>query len=404
MEMKPGYIQTNAGLIPNDWDTIPTSDIVDTQAAICYGVVQVGKNTNEGVPIVAIKHVQEIATAPLHRAAAALEAPYARSRVKSGDVLISIKGTIGRVGIVPSGFQGNISRDLARLRPAEKYSSEYIFFQLEADATQARISKAVVGTTRLEFSIAALRQFEIAVPRLPAEQRAIAATLSDVDGLLAGLDRLIAKKRNLKRAAMQQILTGRTRLAGFQGEWKNLDFSDIAIIRNVKVISSSAAAGTQCVELDAIGQGTGQLLGSIDATGSSSKYSFKKGDVLFGRLRAYLRKYWLASFDGICSTEIWPLIPRDERLYAGYLHLLVQTNDFVDAAGVSYGTHMPRSDWSVLSKFRVSLPSVPEQTAIAAVLSDMDTELAALESRRTKTRALKQAMMQELLTGRIRLV
>jgi type I restriction enzyme S subunit len=106
----------------------------------------------------------------------------------------------------------------------------------------------------------------------------------------------------------------------------------------------------------------------------------------------------------VCSTEIWPLIARDGRLCGGFLHLLVQTNDFVNAAGVSYGTHMPRSDWSVLKRSPVRLPPLPEQTAIAAVLSDLDAELRAIEARRDKTRDLKTAMMQELLTGKTRLV
>lgn len=112
----------------------------------------------------------------------------------------------------------------------------------------------------------------------------------------------------------------------------------------------------------------------------------------------------MATFDGVCSTEIWPLIPRDERLDGGYLHLLVQMNSFVDAACVSYGTHMPRSDWSVLRKFLVRLPSVSEQIAISASLSDMDAELEALEKSLEKLRLLKQAMMQELLTGSTRLI
>jgi type I restriction enzyme, S subunit len=111
-----------------------------------------------------------------------------------------------------------------------------------------------------------------------------------------------------------------------------------------------------------------------------------------------------ANLDSSGSTEIWPLSPRDERICAEFLHLFVQTNGFVNAAGVSYGTHMPRSDWSVLKKIFISLPPLAEQTAIAAVLSDMDAELLALEARRDKTRNLKQAMMQELLTGRTRLV
>lgn len=253
------------------------------------------------------------------------------------------------------------------------------------------------------MNLATVQGIQTALPPL-AEQRAIAAALSDVDALLEGLTRLIAKKRDLKQAAMKQLLTGQTRLPGFHGGWDSVDFGGIAAIRNVKVLASSAAAGTRCVELESIEQGTGRLLGSVTAQGSSAKYSFKKGDVLFGRLRAYLRKYWHATFDGVCSTEVWPLTPSDDRLLGGFLHLLVQTSDFVDAAVVSYGTHMPRSDWSVLRKVPVQLPSRSEQSAIAAVLSDMDAELSALEARREKTRALKQAMMQELLTGRTRLV
>jgi type I restriction enzyme S subunit len=225
-----------------------------------------------------------------------------------------------------------------------------------------------------------------------------------VDALLGGLDRLIAKKRDLKQAAMQQLLTGQTRLPGFHGEWEAVEFGDVAVIRNAKVVASSTPDGTPCVELEHIDQGTGRLLTSAEATGLGSKYSFRKGDVLFGRLRAYLRKYWLAAFDAVCSTEIWPLLARDGRLDGSFLYWVVQTNDFVNAASLSYGTHMPRSDWSVLKKLALRLPPLPEQTTIAAVLSDMDAELAALEARRDKTRDLKQAMMQELLTGKTRLV
>jgi type I restriction enzyme S subunit len=250
----------------------------------------------------------------------------------------------------------------------------------------------------------ALKRLLLAFPPSLHEQRAIATALSDVDALLGALERLIAKKRDLKQAAMQQLITGQTRLPGFHDKWEVVEFGDIATIRNTKVLASAAPVGTQCVELESIGQGSGRLLMSTDASGLSSKYSFKKGDVLFGRLRAYLRKYWYATFDGVCSTEIWPLIARDERLYGGFLYLLVQTNDFVNAAGVSYGTRMPRSDWSVLKTFAVRLPPAPEQTAISAILSDMDAELSALVARRDKTRDLKQAMMQKLLTGKTRLV
>lgn len=249
-----------------------------------------------------------------------------------------------------------------------------------------------------------LSSFEIALPGFE-EQRSIAASLSDMDALLDGLDRLIAKKRSIKQAAMQQLLTGQTRLPGFSGEWKVTRLGDYVSIRNQKVLPTNVVSETLCVELEHVGQGDGHLLVRGEARNSSAaKYRFQAGDVLFGRLRSYLRKYWLATEDGICTTEIWPFMFDVENVNPGFLFALVQTEGFIETASVSYGTHMPRADWSVVRNYEVHLPSIEEQTAIATILSDMDGEIAALEIRRTKTRALKQAMMQELMTGRTRLV
>ena len=239
----------------------------------------------------------------------------------------------------------------------------------------------------------------------PAEQCAIATALSDVDALLGGLDRLIAKKRDLKQAAMQQLLTGQTRLPGVNGGWKTKQLSKIASIRNQKVLPSDVGIDTPCVELDHIGQGNGRLLKCSTAQNSkSTKYRFFSGDVLFGRLRSYLRKFWHADRHGICTTEIWPLMTDSQHADSGFLHAIVQSDRFIEAASISYGTHMPRADWGVIRNFEVRLPRIREQLAIAEIHSDMDAELAALEACRDKNRDLKQSMMQELLTGRIRLI
>lgn len=237
------------------------------------------------------------------------------------------------------------------------------------------------------------------------EQRAIAAALSDADGLIGALDALIEKKRAIKQAAMQQLLTGKKRLPGFSGEWETKRLGDVASIRNQKILPSNADPDTLCVELEHIGQGNGQLMAISTAQYStSSKYRFFTGDVLFGRLRSYLRKFWHADRDGICTTEIWPLMVDASLADSGFLYAIVQSDRFVEAASISYGTHMPRADWNVMKNFEVCLPPLPEQTAIAAVLSDMDAEIAALERRREKTKQIKQGMMQQLLTGRIRLL
>ncbi len=394
MELRLGYKQTEVGVIPEEWQTVAAAELVEPHAPICYGVVQVGRNVDGGVPIVAIKFVKEISTAPLHRTAEHLERPYERSRVESGDVLISIKGTIGRVGVVPHGFKGNISRELARLRPRPEYSGEYIAHQLEGGSTQARISKAVVGTTRLEFSIASLRQFELPVPLLSSEQRAIAAALSDVDALLEGLTRLIAKKRDLKQAAMQQLLTGQTRLPGFSGEWEVKRLGEIAHIKT----------GSRNNE-DKIEDGDYPFFVRSETVERINSYSHDCEAILVpgeGRIGDIFH-YVNGRFD--VHQRVYAITRFKPGIVATFLHAYMSMNFGAWAMQNTVKATVDSLRLPTFQTFDVRVPPTEdEQIAIAAVLSDMAAELAALEARHEKTRDLKQAMMQELLTGRTRLV
>ena len=190
----------------------------------------------------------------------------------------------------------------------------------------------------------------------------------------------------------------------FNGEWERKRLGDIASIRNQKILPSNVNPNTLCVELDHIGSGNGRLLKYGTAENStSSKYRFSAGDVLFGRLRSYLRKFWHADKDGICTTEIWPLMVDSEQMDSGFLYAIVQSEKFIALASVSYGTHMPRTDWGVMRNFEVNLPKIKEQRAIAEVLSDVDGLIGALDALIAKKRAIKQATMQQLLTGETRL-
>jgi type I restriction enzyme S subunit len=393
MEVRPGYKQTEVGVIPEEWEVRTLAAICDPMAPICYGVVQVGSDKAGGVPIVAIKYVKQIGIAPLHRSDPAIERPYARSRVKPFDVLISIKGTIGRVGVVPPQFEGNISRELARLRISDRCLPIYAAQQLESGAAQARMTQAVVGTTRLEFSIAQLREFQIPVPDSLPEQRAIAEALSDADALLAALDRLIAKKRDLKQAAMQQLLTGRTRLPGFSGEWETKRLGEIA----------SLSKGTQLHNSETSDVGMyPHLNGGVCASSYTDKSNTPAGTIAIseggnscGYVQLMAQAFW-------CGGHCYAVLPRaiDNRfLY----HALKGRQANIMALRV--GSGLPNVQKPALENFALPVPKgIAEQCAIAAVLSDMDAELDALEARREKTRALKGAMMQELLTGKTRLV
>ena len=189
----------------------------------------------------------------------------------------------------------------------------------------------------------------------------------------------------------------------FGGEWDTLPLSAIASIRDSRVEPSDLGGRTLCVELEHIGQGSGRLIGSSTAERVSSKCRFEVGDILFGRLRPYLQKWWHADRPGVCSTEIWPLVPDSSRADSTFLYALVQAGQLYEAANVSYGTHMPRADWGVVAEVELPLPPLPEQRAIAAVLRDVDALLGSLEALIAKKRAINQAAMQQILTGRTRL-
>lgn len=404
MELRPGYKQTEVGVIPEEWEALSACAIGVFKGGSGFPLTAQGE-TNGEYPFFKVSDMNNEGNETFmttanhyiseqtrkHLGATVFPADSIVFAKVGAAVFLERKKILGQPSCIDNNMAAFV---LDRTRADVRYVHSLLL---------SKKLSALVATTALPaLNGKQLGEMALAVPPR-AEQRAIATALSDVDVLLGALDRLIAKKRDLKQATMQQLLTGQTRLPGFSGEWDLAGFGEIATIRNAKVVASTAPIGTCCVELDGLSQGTGRLLGTVEAAGASSKYIFKLGDVLFGRLRAYLRKFWLATFDGICSTEIWPLIPRNERLCGAFLHLLVQSEKFIEAAGMAYGTHMPRSDWSVLRNIQVGLPLPSEQTSIAAVISDIDAEIEALDARRTKTRDLKQAMMQELLTGRIRL-
>jgi len=405
MEVKPGYKQTEVGVIPEEWEVSGLHKAC--RGTITYGIVQCGPHVKNGVPYIRVSDMDEpeLDVDGMLRTSSSIAAKFARSTVYEGDIVYALRGKLGEVRSVGRAVAGaNLTQGTARLSPSERLNGSYLLWAMRSARSLRQAEMEAKGTTFREITLADLRQIKIPVPPIP-EQRAIAEVLGDVDALLGSLEQLIAKKRDLKQAAMQQLLTGKKRLPGFRGEWEMKRFGEITFPRKERVDPRRSGIQEFCVELEHIKAGTGNLVGS-NSTGdnSSLKSVFRKGDVLFGKLRAYLRKYWLADRAGVCSTEIWVFAPGARLIMSAYLFQLVQSDHFIESASTAYGTHMPRSDWNVVKNYELRLPSLPEQTAIAEVLSDMDAELAALEQRLAKTRPLKQGMMQELLTGRTRLV
>jgi type I restriction enzyme S subunit len=248
----------------------------------------------------------------------------------------------------------------------------------------------------------------VQLPPLP-EQRAIATALSDVDALLGGLDRLIAKKRDLTKAAMQQLLTNQTRLPGFHGEWEVKRIADVA--------SPSS-------ERNAAGE-TLPVLACSKHFGFMDSLSFFKNQVFSKDLSTYrvIRRDEIGYpanhveegsiglqdlYETALVSPIYVVFRVMDEVSSLFLHRLLKLDSYRQRFRTATTSSVDRRGslrWPAFSEISVRLPPrKAEQAAIAAVLSDMERELATLEARNDKTRALKQAMMQELLTGKTRLV
>ncbi len=405
--LPPGYKQTDVGTIPEDWEVKALDSVahVTSGKRLPLGSSLTVHETPHPYIRVTDMRPGTVSLADIMFVPVDVFPAISRFRIFKDDIFISVAGTLGIVGRVPQELDGaNLTENADRITNIT-CSQDFLLHVLMSPLIQTTIDSLQTVGAQPKLALTRIRKFLIPLPPTLAEQQAIAEALSDVDALISALGRLIAKKRAIKQGAMQELLTGRKRLPGFDGEWEVTRFGDAVQLRTDRIDPRQSGVPSFCVELEHIAQGSGRLLSYTDSDkGVSLKSVFQQDDVLFGKLRAYLRKFWLADREGVCSTEIWVLKAMKTRIIPAFLFQLVMTDEFIEVASTAYGTHMPRSDWKIVQNIGVCLPPVSEQTAIAAILSDMDAEIAALERRRDKTRLLKQGMMQELLTGRIRLV
>lgn len=411
MEVKPGYKQTEVGIIPEEWSTPKVSQL----GAIVTGGTprtQVSAFWNGNYPWVTPTDISAQRDMFTSERMLTLHGLNTIRRLPADSVLVTCIASIGKNAILKA--EGGCNQQINAVIPNRDNNAEFLYYLFDASKQYLLANAGMTATRILSKSLFAEMIFPI--PPLP-EQRAIAGALSDVDALLGALDQLIAKQRDLKQAAMQQLLTGQTRLPGFHGEWQAHMLGEIGKFKNgLNKDSGAFGHGSPFVNLmDVFGvnaiSSTNQL-GLVASTKlDRDVYDLRRGDVLF------IRSSVKPSGVGLTAVVDCDLA---ETVYSGFLirfrdsgHLDLGFKKhcfygesfrkrIIAASSVSANTNINQNALRLLS---IQLPPTKaEQTAIAEVLTDMDAELAALEQRRAKTRALKQGMMQELLTGRTRLV
>ena len=418
MELRPGYKLTEVGVIPESWNF---SYIADKTTKIGSGITPTGGEKvykREGRPFLRSQNVGwgQLLLDDIAFIDELTHETFIGTEIEAGDVFLNITGaSIGRSAVADARVGcGNVNQHVCIIRTIKSQLDPYFLnYFLLSESGQRQIDSFQTGGNRQGLNFEQIRSFQLPIPHF-SEQRAISAALSDIDDLIAGLDQLIAKKRDLKQAAMQQLLTGQTRLPGFSGDWKVKRLGDLLKDRPNYGINAPAVPYTdrlpvylRITDITEDGRFSTQSPVSVNNP-NATQYYLSTGDLVFARTGASVGKSYLYNPDDgplVFAGFLIRVRPDTSLLVSSFLAAFVKTDQYWAWVRVnSMRSGQPGINGNEFAMLPILLPPVEEQTAIAAALSDMDADLAALETRRDKTRDLKQGMMQELLTGRIRLI
>lgn len=406
------FKMTELGPIPKDWEVKCLQDVADTASGGTPSRA-VSDFYNGSIKWFTTTELKDgdLGDSAEHINDAAVKSSSARI-FPSGTLLMAMYGaTIGRLGILTDDAATNQACCAIFCNNCD---AKYLFYALLYD--RERIVSLGSGAGQPNISQQIVKCLAMSFPPLP-EQRKIAAALSDVDEMIAALEKLIEKKRKIKTGAMQRLLAGKTRLPGFKGAWVEKRLGDCAeVFCDGDWIESAdqSDSGIRLVQTGNVGEGV--FLDKSDKKRFVSEATFKRlncceifaGDVLVSRLPDPAGRACLLSSSSerrITAVDC-TIIRFNDLLAAEYFVAFSQTAGYYKQIDEQMaGSTRQRISRKALGDVVVSCPpTLAEQKAIAKVLGDMDEEIAALEAELAKTRQLKQGMMQELLTGKVRLV
>jgi type I restriction enzyme S subunit len=423
-QVPEGYKKTEVGVIPEDWNIQTVSDIA---------IVRGGKRLPKGIslndipnpyPYIRVADMYEggintndIKYVPEHIA------PLIKSyRIYSTDLFISVAGTLGIIGEVPETMNGaNLTENADRIT-AISCNKKFLLYALISERIKNEIDSQRTIGAQPKLALRRIEDFKLAFPNSDEEQKAIAQTLSDVDALIAALDKLIAKKRNIKTATMQQLLTGKTRLPGF-GEGKGYKKTEVGVIPEdwkICILSELSQIvtgqtppthnrsyyGDEYLFVSPADIGSQKYItntfAKLSKLGFSISRKYPSKTILFTCIGSTIGKCAIVVTESTSNQQINAILPSNlvNHQYL-YYQLINNAKKIKNRAATPAVPIINKTEFG--STFIV-VCSDEEQKAIAQVLCDIDTEITALEKRRAKTQAIKQGMMQELLTGKTRLI
>ncbi|MFB0599127.1 restriction endonuclease subunit S [Aeromonas hydrophila] len=418
-----GFKWTEIGIIPEDWIIEKLGMYASFRTGPFGSALHKSDYVIDGIPIVNPMQIIDGGIIPTSSMSISTTAATKLSefRLQTGDIVIGRRGEMGRcavVGIEENGWLCGTGSMIIRIKSS--CESRFIQRVLSSKEIIAAIESSSVGTTMINLNQSTLRELKIFIPSNKNEQLAIATVLSDTDALISGLEQLIAKKQAIKTATLQQLLTGRTRLPQFalrpDGTSKGYKTSELGQIpEDWEVVSLGDASqfiNGRAYALHEWESSGVPVIRLQNLTGRGDEYYYSNlklperqycdfGDLLFMWSATFGPVIWKGS-KAIYHYHIWKIECKSGNNKTFLFYLLGDMTERLKSNSSSGGTmlHVTKEKMELTKSI---FPSVEEQTAIATILSDMDNELQALTQKLEKARALKQGMMQQLLTGKIRL-
>lgn len=406
MPVADNYIPSSQSAIPAGWNVRPLLSTV----TIASGQVDPKVEPYRSMILVAPDHVESgTGRLILKKTAEQQNAISGKYLASAGDVIYSKIRPYLRKAVLAD-EECLCSADMYPMTPAPGVSGRFILAVILGEQFTRFAESVSLRTGMPKINREELATFEFPLPP-EKEQRAIAEALEDVDALIESLERLIAKKRDIKQAVMQQLLTGKRRLPGFSGKWQIRSFGEICEI---------VGGGTPKTSEPAYWNGSIAWCTPTDITSTSGKYLYRTERTISDLgARSSAARLLPAGTLLLCSRATigevkiatGPITTNKgfKSLVCGdavsneflYYKLLTIKNLLLEK---SFGSTFLEISKASIASIEIELPRKPEQAAIAEVLSDVDSELECLSMRLAKTREIKEGMMQQLLTGKVRLI
>jgi type I restriction enzyme S subunit len=391
-----GYKETEVGVIPEDWEVKRLGEVAEikggkrmpkgrslTTEETSYPYIKVSDMYYGGVSLEEIEYVPVDVFPSIKN-----------YRIFKEDIFISVAGTLGIVGKIPTDLDGaNLTENADRITNIT-CERDYLFYYLMSSNVQNIIQNERTVAAQPKLALTRIRNFLIVLPKSKSEQKAIAEALSDIDELIAAIEKLIAKKQKIKQGTMQLLLTGKKRLPGFTGEWGKDKIRDLALI-------TTGSRNTQ----DSVKEGKYPFFVRSSTVERINSYSYDGEAVLTagdgvgtGKVFHYIN----GKFD--FHQRVYKISDFDERIDGYFFYMFFSQNFLSRIMSMTAKSSVDSVRMKMITEMEIPLPPLPEQRAIAQILSDMDAEIEALEKKLEKYRLIKAGMMEKLLTGEVRLV